>query len=293
MKYGIVISAESTDFGELILKGHLEENIKKAGEIGYDGIELAVKNPDRLNLLELHKMLEDNQLEMPVIGTGQIFFDEGLSFADPSKTVREEAVNRVCEIMKIAQEFGSSVIIGLVRGLMSNEDYNSIVKRQEIFERVRICVVKCLEYSEQWSGKLLIEPMHRYLTNIINTLDDGAEFICMDKVFKDSDRVGILADTWHMNIEESDMITPFIRNSEYLSHLHFADSNRKAPGYGHIDFKSICAILDELKYDGYASFEVLPLPNPDRCAKDALEHLKKINEHISVVNEMEKAVIGK
>ncbi|PKP61496.1 hypothetical protein CVT91_03005 [Candidatus Atribacteria bacterium HGW-Atribacteria-1] len=286
MKYGIVISAANTQFGELILKENLESNIAKASEFGYDGIELAVKDVKSLNIGKLHKLLDKYNLEMPVMGTGQIFFDDGLSFSNSKEEIRNEAVKRVNAITDIAGEFNSSVIIGLVRGTANiNLSNNNEKEKEKALSRISDCLVRCLEYSMKRSVGFLIEPMHRYHTNLINTIDSAVHFINDNGEKLDIGRVGVLADTWHMNIEETDMVSPIIRNHKYITHIHFADSNRRAPGYGHIDFKLFCRVLREYGYDRYGSFEVFPWPAPDFCAKEAIDYMKKIEEQIQLGND--------
>ena len=70
--------------------------------------------------------------------------------------------------------------------------------------------------------------------------------------------VGVMADTYHMNIEESDMGAAISNVGDKLFYVHIADSNRAAPGRGHIDFKEIAGALRDIHYDGWVSMELLP-----------------------------------
>jgi 5-keto-L-gluconate epimerase len=288
MKYGIVISAEETKFGDIILKGSLEENIRKAAEIGYDGVELALKNPANIDMTALSQQLDSYTLEVPVIGTGQIFVDEGLSFADSDSGKRKAAINKVCEIAEMARKFNSAVIIGLVRGVLP-QGASQYEKEVAIYQ-IQESVTACAAFSEKWSGKFLLEPMHRYHTSLINTLDEAADFIKGNDPLYRSGRIGILADTWHMNIEETDLISPVIKNKDLIAHIHLADSNRRAPGYGHLNFKEFCNCLCELGYTGYGSFEALPWPTVDICAVEALQFMKMIDTQIGHQGAYSKVV---
>jgi sugar phosphate isomerase/epimerase len=80
-----------------------------------------------------------------------------------------------------------------------------------------------------------------------------------------------------MNIEEVSMYESIKNSKYYLSHVHVADSNRWAPGSGHLDFVHIIKTLEEIDYKGYISAEILPLPNPDSAANLAIEHLRGIS----------------
>ncbi|MCJ7647908.1 MAG: sugar phosphate isomerase/epimerase, partial [Candidatus Lokiarchaeota archaeon] len=120
--------------------------------------------------------------------------------------------------------------------------------------------------------RLTLEPVNRYESNFINTLNEGIEFI--KRV--GASNLGLLADTFHMNIEEVSIYDSIIQAKDYITHVHFADSNRWAPGCGHLDFVKIVQTLKKIGYQGYVSAEILPLPDPDSCARITAETLDKI-----------------
>jgi len=109
-------------------------------------------------------------------------------------------------------------------------------------------------------------------TLFINTLKEGMAFI--DKIGMPN--VGLLADTFHMNIEEVSMYESIVEAKDYITHVHFADSNRWAPGYGHLDFQKIVKTLKEINYQGYVSAEILPLPDQDSAAEMTIKTLNNI-----------------
>ncbi|MFL6498441.1 MAG: TIM barrel protein, partial [Nitrososphaera sp.] len=69
------------------------------------------------------------------------------------------------------------------------------------------------------------------------------------------DSLGILLDTFHMNIEEDSFNDAIKISQRLLRHMHFADNNRKMPGFAHIDFSDIVKSLVEISYNRYISFE--------------------------------------
>jgi len=79
-----------------------------------------------------------------------------------------------------------------------------------------------------------------------------------------------------MNIEEVSIYESIVKAKGYITHVHLADSNRWAPGSGHLDFAEIIKTLEKINYQGYVSAEILPLPDPNRAAPLTIEHLKKI-----------------
>lgn len=85
-----------------------------------------------------------------------------------------------------------------------------------------------------------------------------------------------MLDTFHMNIEEISFYKVIKQVNKELIHFHVADSNKCAPGMGHINFKEIIDALKEINYNNYIGVEVLPIPNADEAAKKSIEFLKKL-----------------
>ena len=281
MKFGIVISVFKTKFGPVVFKGNLDVNIKKVSKLGFDGIELAIRNPEAVKINKLKKLIDKYNLTVFSIGTGQIYIEEGFSFSDPDKIIREKAVERVKGIIDIARHFNASIIIGLVRGNVKNTDnFSEELKNAEI--NISQCIEELLSYSEAYNQKFLIETINRYEVNIFNRLDETYDFLVRFKDKLDLDRIGILADTFHMNIEEPVIHESFKKYLPLIKHIHFADSNRWPPGYGHIDFKKVLQVLEEFAYKGFISFEMLPNPDPDTAAKEALKYIKNLLKLINM-----------
>jgi sugar phosphate isomerase/epimerase len=125
--------------------------------------------------------------------------------------------------------------------------------------------------AEDYGIKLLLEPLNRYSTPYCATAKDALA------IAMQVDSLGILLDTFHMNIEEDSFKEAIQSSSKYLKHLHFADNNRKMPGFAHIDFPSIVESLDEIGYDGYISFEPnIADRNYERVTQYGLDHIKGI-----------------
>jgi len=275
MKCAIVVSVFKTKFGPIVFKENLEENIKAASSFGYDAVELAVKNPESVDVKSLQDILKAYNMPALTFGTGQIFFDQGLSFSGRDAEIRKKAVSSVKNVIDLAVNFGASIIIGLIRGKV-NADNNMAKQLADAEKSIGACLKECMDYSGKSGTKFLIEPINRYETNIFNTLDSAADFLNRNKNTLDLARIGILADTFHMNIEETSIEKSFAKHINMIKHVHFADSNRWAPGYGHTDFEKIYRVLKAHDYSGYISFEVLPLPDPFSAAKDAIAYVKNL-----------------
>ena len=118
MKKSIVISTQPTKFSALAFKEDFENSVKKVADLGFDGAELAVRNPKDLKVDDVINILKENNLEVPAIGTGQAYGEEGLSFSDPDEMVRKTAVERIKDQILFASHFDAQVIIGLIRGII-------------------------------------------------------------------------------------------------------------------------------------------------------------------------------
>jgi sugar phosphate isomerase/epimerase len=87
--------------------------------------------------------------------------------------------------------------------------------------------------------------------------------------------VKLLVDLFHANIEEVSIADALCLAGPDLGHIHFADSNRQAAGFGHTDFAPIAEALRQVGYRGYASAEILPLPDGDSAARKTIESFRQ------------------
>lgn len=145
---------------------------------------------------------------------------------------------------------------------------------KELFAAKAIPIMKRLcRKAADYGIQLVLEPLNRYSTPYCATAKDAIA------IAQQVDSLGVLLDTFHMNIEE-DLFKEAIQSTrELLRHMHFADNNRKMPGFAHIDFPTIVGILNEIGYDRYISFEPnIADKNYAHAAKYGLEFVKRIVE---------------
>ncbi len=121
---------------------------------------------------------------------------------------------------------------------------------KELYAAKAIPIMKHLcRKAADYGTHLVLEPLNRYSTPYCATAEDAIA------IAQQVDSLGLLLDTFHMNIEE-DLFKDAIQSSrKFLQHMHFADNNRKMPGFAHIDFSTIVKTLNEIGYDDYISFE--------------------------------------
>ena len=266
MKFSIVLSTQPSSFSALAYKGNLSENIAKIKALGYDGVELAVRDPALLDCEFLSSLLKQHNLPVPALGTGQAYVEEKLSFTDPRKEIRDAAIARIKSQAMLGGKLNAMVIVGLVRGKNAG-DVRAETAESWLVDALRECA------SVNSNVRFAIEPINRYETNIVNTVQSGLQLL--EKV--DKKNVGLLLDTFHMNIEEVSMTESIRVARDVLFHFHVADSNRWYPGAGHVDFSAAFHTLEEIGYSGFVSAEILPLPDSDRAAKHAIEYLRALS----------------
>jgi sugar phosphate isomerase/epimerase len=128
------------------------------------------------------------------------------------------------------------------------------------------------EAAARFGVPLIYEPLNRYETDLINSVKAGLELL--DTL--STDNVKLLCDLFHMNIEEADIAAALRLGGDRVGHVHFVDSNRWAPGMGHLEFWPIAEALEVIRYDGYASAECLPLTSPDVAAAKTIETFRRV-----------------
>jgi sugar phosphate isomerase/epimerase len=237
-------------------------------KLRFDGVELMPYDCIKLGDREVSELLKSYGLGLSAVGTGILYVKRGLSIADTRKNVRETAIKLVNGFLDFAGKCGAPVlIIGLVRGKIP--DRCSSRKYLQLF---RESVERIAESAHDRSMILVVEPINRYETNVINTIEDAIEF---EKNLQ-HDNVKILIDTFHMNIEERDISEAIIRGGNRIKHVHLADSNRLAPGLGHIDFRKVINSLDRIDYEGYLSAEVMLKPSFEQAAEYTIRRINKL-----------------
>jgi len=264
----IVVSAQPASFEAATFKGDVRENLAYVARLGYDGAELAIRDPREIDVDRLARWVEKWGLRVPAIGTGQAWGEEGLSFTDPDPAVRQAAIERVIAHIPVARRFDAVIIIGLLRGVIRPG-----VSRKQAMGWLVEALQTCANAAAPHRVRLALEPINRYETSLINTVDEGLALIRE----VDAPNLGLLLDTFHMNIEEPSIEESIRRAGPHIFHFHVADSNRRYPGAGHLDFPRILSVLAETGYDGFLSGEFLPYPDAATAAQRAIEYLRKIS----------------
>jgi len=267
MNLSVVLSTQQTQFQAATMSGALEPNMARLASLGYRGVELAVRDPKLVDTDALAALTAKYNLCVPAIGTGQAWGEEGLSFTEPDPTVRTAAIERIKSHVPLAARFKAVIIIGLVRGIL-RPGVNQDQAMDWLVEALQVCS----QAAEPYGVRLALEPINRYETSFINTMEQGMQLI--DRV--GAANFGLLLDTFHMNIEEPHIEESIKNCGSRIFHFHVADSNRWSPGSGHLDFRSILTSLHSTGYQGFVSGEFLPKPDAFKAAENNIAYLNSL-----------------
>lgn len=265
MKIAVTIAGAGAKQSAFVVWRGFQESMRKASEYGYDGVELALKGAEDISASDLRRWLKEYGLEVSCITTGQVFADKGLYFTHPDSVMRKRAMEVFQELIDLAGEFGGIVNVGRTRGFEAPDQTREEIERMFIDTMQMLC-----HKAEQRQVQLLIEPVNRYEINFINSLDEGTSVL--ERVERQN--CGLHADVFHMNIEDDRIGESLIRNGRWVKYVHLADSNRLAPGLGHLDFDEVFEALKTIRYDGWVSVEILPGKEPDDMARRAIQYLR-------------------
>lgn len=265
-RIGVAVSPGATSFAPLLFAGRFEAAVKTAADLKLTCLELSVRDPATVSVEELRAVIEPAGLTVSAIATGQACLTDALCLAATDEETRTAAVERFIAQVGLAAELGADVILGGVRGRLAATGALRKRRRTAAVDAIRACA----DAAAASHVSVMLEPINRYETDFIHTVDEGLALI--DEI--GSPALRLLVDCFHMNIEETRLPAAIRRAGDCLGYVHLVDSNRQAPGQGHIDFTGVFEALDEVDYAGPLVAEILPLPDDLTAARRAAEFLR-------------------
>jgi sugar phosphate isomerase/epimerase len=248
--------------GPWIYWNDLEQSLAHASSLGFDAVELFTASAEALDVIETKILLEKYKLKIAAVGTGAGKVIHGLTLTDQDAAIRKKAIEFIKSMITFGAAFGAPAIIGSMQG-----NVVAGVEREQAMHWLADGLSYLGRHAATLGVKLIYEPLNRYETNLINTLGDGVQFLKAHQI----GHVGLLADLFHMNIEEADMAASIKASGELVIHVHFADSNRRPVGNGHTDFREVARVLKEINYQGYVSAEAFAWPNSEDAATQTIQ----------------------
>lgn len=253
----------------------LEEKFYKAKEIGFEGIEVwgrdFINNEEVVD--EYMKLSKETGVKISSICAGYTKF-----LLDPSSEDRAKAREDIKKLLELGGRMG---VVGLILvpvfgppKISDLSPYKDAIQLEK--ELLLVQLPELVEKAEKEKCILLLEPLNRYETHFMNRLEQAVEFCKKIK----SEYLKIMADFFHMNIEEADIGKSIKKAGKWIAHVHLADSNRILPGMGHTDFKKGFKALKKIGYDKFMALECgVPEPKEENLKK-SFEFLKNIINNI-------------
>jgi len=235
-------------YNSLVYYGeNVDTSVKRVARFGYDALEL-YGEPQEYDTAHVRELCSDHGITISSICS--IYTDER-DLASPDKKIRQDGIDYMKRVADLSAETGCPVMIVAPTACMKMTPWKD---PDEEWKWAVESIRKGGEYAGSVKVNLTIEAWNRYETYFVNRLDQ-----CL-KLMKDVGlpNTGVMGDTFHMNIDEASIPDAFRLAGKNLNHVHLADSNRAAPGKGHLDFVPIMQALKDIGYSGHLSFELLP-----------------------------------
>lgn len=251
--------------GMKALQGY-DASFEKLHEMGYQGVELQVRNPENVDVKELEAALNRNQLTLAAVGTSPMQKLDQLFLLGREWESCEECVRRAQALVSLCAHFGAVMLVGKMRGTVEDEEGCRLADLGRIIEKLA-----ALAFDK--GVHIAIEPQNPTNINNLHTLSEAMAFL--EALAVNPDTVGIHADLYHMEISETDMLESLKTYGDHIRFIHISDTERKVPGEGHMDYARILETLSEVGYKGFLSPEIKQLPDSERAAERTIAFLNE------------------
>ncbi len=258
--------------GPFVFHDDLAAACATAAELGFDAVEIFAPSGNHVNRKSLQGLLEGHRLRLAAVGTGAGMILHGFSLCDPNESGRERARDYVRRMIDFGALFGAPAIVGSMQGRAGTDE-----TRASAMGRLADSLGSLAAYAAERGQNLLFEPINRYETDLVNSIDQGVR-LCQ---LVEADNLKLLADLFHMNIEEPRIESSIGSSCGWIGHVHFADSNRRAVGYGHTAMRPIMQALKAAGYSGFLSAEVFPHPDSRTCATMTIRSFRNLVSGLS------------
>ena len=261
----------------------LAELAPKVRGLGFDAIELPVENPGDWDPGRAAELLGEHGLAVTLCAAmppGRDLLSDEAAVASTQKFLRN--------CIDVAVRIGSPAVGGPMYSAVGRTWRLEDGERKATIARLAEALRPVADYAGEHGVRLALEPLNRYETSLVNTAEQGLEVV--DAV--DSPALGLLLDTYHMNIEEKSPADAIRAAGSKLVHVHASAADRGAPGADHIDWPAIASALRDVAYDGVLCIEAFTFESEavavsahiwrrvaqtqDALARDGLEFLRTL-----------------
>jgi D-psicose/D-tagatose/L-ribulose 3-epimerase len=258
--------------------------VDKVATLGFDLIEVCVEDPATIDTAAIRRRIEAAGIGATVCGA----FGPDRDMSADDTAVRRNAIGYVNRCSDIAAELGADIVVGPMYSAVGRTRMAEPEERRAQRRLAAESIREAADYARDRGVRLALEPLNRFETDLINTVDQGVELV--EEIGRDN--VGLLLDTFHMNIEEKNLPAALRRARRHIFEFHACSSDRGTPGEDHLDWTGIATALRDVGYEGPVVIEAFtpkikeiaravsiwrPLAeSEDALASNGLAHLKRV-----------------
>jgi D-psicose/D-tagatose/L-ribulose 3-epimerase len=260
------------------------DQLSHAKSIGFDVYEIAVENPDVIDIERVRDEALRVGINVNICGA----FGETRDISSDVSEFRENGIAYIKTLVDMAQTVGSPYVAGPMYAAVGRTRLATSEEKRKQVELAAENLKSLADYAAKRNVTLALEPLNRFETDFMNTVEQGLEFLKLVNF----DNVGFLLDTFHMNIEEKSLPSAIHMAKGKIVDFHSCANDRGTPGEDHFDWQSIRQALMDAEYAGPVVIESFtpeiteiakavslwrPLAqSPDKLAKDGLAFLNNV-----------------
>jgi sugar phosphate isomerase/epimerase len=263
-----ISSADSAPLNApILLRGSIAENIEKAARLGYQAIEVHMRESASIDYEEVTNVCQRYKVNISAIITGRLNTQGRVSLMDDRPYIVESAEKGLRQYIEIANVLKTDIVIGWLKGKIP-EGVNPAPYKEQLAGILKIIS----EYAFGKNVKIFLEVINRYETNLFTTAQETIDFISKWNL----ENCYVHLDTFHMGLEETNPVEAIRICGNKLGYFHVADNTRSFPGSGLFNFGSYFKVLEEIGYKGYVALECFPGADWEYTARSALFNLRSI-----------------
>ena len=278
-KYSVILVTLAGDGGNVWEKP--QEVLETVAAAGYDGVDLDAE-PDRIDPQEFNKVASiaaSLGLKVPALicAWGGWHAGEVRDLASSDESVRSYAVRYAQKCIDLAAGLDEPPLLEIAAVPPVSEYPVTSVPRAVLRRNFVQSARELSDYAAPRGVDVAIEPINRFegYAGFLNSIVEAKSIA--DEV--GADNLGVLADFFHVNIEDASLTDTLRLAADKLMCIHLADNNRQAPGTGHIDFLQVIRTLNAMGYGGYLSLDAVPAkPDWKTLVKSSIGFMKQMEQ---------------
>ena len=225
----------------------LDRRMGLLSSLGYDGVELSAFHPLPYPVEAVAGLAEKHHLPVVSMLSGWSYPHEKLCLSSPDPSVRDRAVERLSDYVGQAAALGSLIVVGLMQGLRADEP-----DPEKASDRIAEALGRVCRVAERQDVSIVLEPVNHLQVGFHNSVAEACALV--DRIGSPS--MGVMLDTFHMNIEERSVVGAIRSHGSRARHVHLCETSGGPFGTGSLDFRGVLSGLGEVGYDRFVSIKV-------------------------------------